>query len=188
MIPPQNRSFTLTHKGLSHVLITDVNISQAFDPISEKTLPAKVYKGIWDTGATNSVISQRVVDECELKPTGMVKVSHVGGDSSSETYLVNILLPHKVGIPQIKVTKGSMGATADVLIGMDIITMGDFAITNINGKTVFTFRMPSVECIDFTKQKPSITPPSVLKPVSKVGRNAPCSCGSGKKYKNCCGK
>ena len=22
----------------------------------------------------------------------------------------------------------------------------------------------------------------------KVGRNEPCSCGSGKKYKNCCGK
>lgn len=24
--------------------------------------------------------------------------------------------------------------------------------------------------------------------VPKVGRNAPCPCGSGKKYKNCCGK
>ena len=23
---------------------------------------------------------------------------------------------------------------------------------------------------------------------SKIGRNDPCSCGSGKKYKNCCGK
>ncbi|MBC6995220.1 SEC-C domain-containing protein [Lewinella lacunae] len=22
----------------------------------------------------------------------------------------------------------------------------------------------------------------------KIGRNAPCPCGSGKKYKNCCGK
>lgn len=22
----------------------------------------------------------------------------------------------------------------------------------------------------------------------KIGRNDPCSCGSGKKYKNCCGK
>jgi len=28
---------------------------------------------------------------------------------------------------------------------------------------------------------------SAIKPVPKVGRNAPCPCGSGKKYKKCCG-
>lgn len=26
------------------------------------------------------------------------------------------------------------------------------------------------------------------KPQKKIGRNAPCPCGSGKKYKRCCGK
>lgn len=26
------------------------------------------------------------------------------------------------------------------------------------------------------------------KRVKKIGRNDPCPCGSGKKYKNCCGK
>ena len=26
------------------------------------------------------------------------------------------------------------------------------------------------------------------KQVNKIGRNEPCPCGSGKKYKNCCGK
>ena len=26
------------------------------------------------------------------------------------------------------------------------------------------------------------------KRVKKIGRNEPCPCGSGKKYKNCCGK
>ena len=30
--------------------------------------------------------------------------------------------------------------------------------------------------------------PKVLKRAAKVGRNDPCPCGSGKKYKNCCGK
>ena len=33
---------------------------------------------------------------------------------------------------------------------------------------------------DFGKKKPT--------KVIKVGRNDPCPCGSGKKYKNCCGK
>lgn len=31
-------------------------------------------------------------------------------------------------------------------------------------------------------------PPAVQKIVNHVGRNAPCPCGSGKKYKKCCGK
>ena len=30
--------------------------------------------------------------------------------------------------------------------------------------------------------------PVVKKESEKVGRNDPCPCGSGKKYKNCCGK
>ena len=30
--------------------------------------------------------------------------------------------------------------------------------------------------------------PRRVKPSEKVGRNDPCPCGSGKKYKNCCGR
>ncbi|MBQ1565441.1 MAG: SEC-C domain-containing protein, partial [Clostridia bacterium] len=30
--------------------------------------------------------------------------------------------------------------------------------------------------------------PKVLKRSMKIGRNDPCPCGSGKKYKNCCGR
>ena len=33
--------------------------------------------------------------------------------------------------------------------------------------------------------KPPVTQPEKQK---KVGRNDPCPCGSGKKYKRCCGK
>jgi uncharacterized protein len=30
-------------------------------------------------------------------------------------------------------------------------------------------------------------PPTVRRETAKVGRNDPCPCGSGKKFKNCCG-
>jgi len=33
-----------------------------------------------------------------------------------------------------------------------------------------------------------IAPPPARRPASKVGRNDPCPCGSGKKYKHCHGK
>lgn len=38
----------------------------------------------------------------------------------------------------------------DVVIGMDVISRGDFALTNLNGKTTFSFQIPSMEEIDFS--------------------------------------
>jgi hypothetical protein len=39
----------------------------------------------------------------------------------------------------------------NVIIGMDIITLGDFAISNKDEKTVLSFRIPSVDTIDFSQ-------------------------------------
>ncbi|MFH1504695.1 MAG: preprotein translocase subunit SecA [Candidatus Omnitrophota bacterium] len=38
------------------------------------------------------------------------------------------------------------------------------------------------------KEQPSLAQPIQKPAVGKVGRNTPCPCGSGKKYKKCCGK
>jgi hypothetical protein len=40
----------------------------------------------------------------------------------------------------------------DVLIGMDIISSGDFAVTASQGKTKFSFQYPSTHDIDFAKE------------------------------------
>ena len=40
----------------------------------------------------------------------------------------------------------------DVVIGMDVICNGDFAITNQDDKTTFSFRIPSEVEIDFAVQ------------------------------------
>ena len=40
----------------------------------------------------------------------------------------------------------------DVLIGMDLIGQGDFAITNFEGNTTLSFGMPSCIEIDFVKE------------------------------------
>jgi len=34
----------------------------------------------------------------------------------------------------------------------------------------------------------AVSPVQVIRTAPKVGRNDPCPCGSGKKYKNCCGR
>ena len=102
----------------------------------------------------------------------MVEIHHAGGTTFVETFLINIILPNNVGIHELKVSKGEIFG-ADVLIGMDIIGKCDFAVTNHKGNTAFSFRFPSVEFINFVHNP-------------KIGRNDPCPCGSGKKYKKCC--
>lgn len=181
-------AFTLTYSKLSRVLISEVVITKEITPRMSGTLDvrdynSKKYRAIWDTGAAGSVITEKVVKELDLKPTGMVKVSTVNGERDANTYIVNIWLPNKVVVGNLKVTEGELPGEDEVLIGMDIISKGDLAITNYGGKTVFTYRFPSAKCIDFVKE---IRQGRTIKVGEKIGRNDPCPCGSGKKYKNCC--
>lgn len=187
MALPSSLCFTVRYSGRTNILFTDTFVTFAHNPIGHLSVvpqdilsTAKKYRGIWDTGATNSVIAQKVVDECGLRPTGMALVHSATESKHCEVYLVSILLPNKVVFPNVKVTKGVL-TDCDVLIGMDIINQGDFAITHQDGKTMFSFRLPSMEQIDFVGQKPEPAHSD------KISRNSPCPCGSGKKYKKCCG-
>ncbi len=183
----QVRSFTVAHNGIASILTSQVKIQQAFAlNVPPPAIPTTEYKAIWDTGATKTAITSRVATECGLKPTGMCKVRTASGETDTCTYFVSLYLPNKVCITQIQVTQAVL-SDADVLIGMDVIANGDFAVTNHQGKTHMSFRMPSVECIDFVKQKPT-TIQVGNKNLRQVGRNEPCPCGSGKKYKRCCGQ
>jgi len=89
-------------------------------------------------------------------------------------------------IPKMRVCEGNIFGKADILIGMDIISQGDFAITNHNNKTMFSFRMPSMLDLDFVQMDRATQ--GKIKKFNNVDRNDLCPCGSGKKYKNCCGK
>jgi len=148
-------AFTLaSNNGLLRALQTHCHICAGFDPRTPPlpTPELKKYEAIWDTGATSSVVTQKVVDECGLVPIGRTIVQGVSGEETSPTYLVNIILPNNVGFPNIRVTRGKITDAVDILIGMDLITKGDFTITNKANKTVFSFRMPSQYHVDYVKQ------------------------------------
>ena len=178
---PHPHSFTLTAAGRLNALITTVHVCAGFNPdlLPPGYSPGMAqFQAIWDTGATNTAISENVINTCGLKPVGMTLVGFGGGEKMCETFLINIGLPNGIGFPNVLANKAKTGPEADLLIGMDIIGWGDFAITNKNGQTMFSFRCPSVTQIDFVKDTQ----------YTKIGRNDPCFCGSGKKYKHCCGK
>lgn len=181
---PLANAFTVVG-GLAKVLQTTIRIGQAFDPNTATTNPIlRDYSAIWDTGATASAITSRVIAECGLKTIGATKVFTADGESDTDVYLVCLRLPNDIGIPSIRVTCARLTG-ADALIGMDIIGAGDFAVTNNAGRTYFPFRYPSCAHIDFTGKAPKV--PSEFRSAG-VGRNDPCPCGSTLKFKHCCGK
>jgi hypothetical protein len=180
--PPESFSFTSKYNGKSNKLINSVLISLP-DNTSEKFdhLCKPEFNALWDTGATKSVISENVVKACNLIPIGVTNCCGVSGIFQTNVYLVNVYLPNRVVIPNLEVTEGLRESKEfDMLVGMDVIGLGDFAVCNHKGITTFSFRFPSQESIDFVAKKPILNQ-------GKVGRNDPCPCGSGKKFKKCCG-
>lgn len=191
----QVSSFTLRANGLLREIITDVSIFDAVhkDIVSDSDPRILHTKALWDTGATNCVITPSCAKSLNLKPISIAQTHHAGGISLSNVYLVTIILPNGVRIENVRFTECSEQAgNFGVIIGMDIITRGDFSITNRNGQTVFSFNIPSIRLIDFVAENKKIKEEqdrvNNAKSRKKIGRNEPCPCGSGKKYKNCHGK
>jgi predicted aspartyl protease len=174
-------AFTSRYKELSRVLKNEVNVTAVRDkdqPESKKVTAI----AIWDTGATATTISKRIVDELGLKPIGMQTLHTPNGSCDRYTYLVDIILPNHVIVPSLIVT-GTEVFDADMLIGMDIISLGDLSITNFK-KTTFSFQIPSQNEVDYVNPKVE----RVVDATGRILRRRPCSCGSGKLYKNCCEK
>lgn len=184
------QSFTVEYENIVPQLLTECGVCEAYLPAPGKE-PPKVhsFKALWDTGASITTISKKVVAALGLTPIGFGDVSHAGGTAKAGVYILNIILPNGLLSPPMRVLDGILG-DFDVLIGMDIISNGDFAVTHSDGKTTFTFRLPSVEKIDFVDSTPksSTSTPAPMPKQKEPGRNDPCPCGSGKKYKKCCGK
>lgn len=180
-------AFTKDYSQIEREIRTDVGVSQ---PISEHVAlgDRRVFSTIalWDTGATNSVVTPSTAKSLGLKPISVAHVNHAGGTSLANVYLVDIYLPNNVRIPGVRVTECSEKAGEfGVIIGMDVISLGDFTISNANGKTTMSFRIPSMERIDYVNIHNKITP---VKAAVEPRRNDLCFCGSGIKYKKCHGK
>ena len=130
-------------------------VAEAFDPSDATAAAAAKFhtlRAIWDTGASNTCIDEDACARMSLVATGQVETHTANGVKRANTYLVNIGLPNRVGFPDVRVTECSTIPNADMLIGMDIIGTGDFAVTNHAGKTVMTYRCPSSKCIDFVAE------------------------------------
>ncbi len=143
-------AFTSKWNGLARQIKTQVFIKS---PLDETKISENII-ALWDTGATGTVISSNIVKELGLITTGKITSNGVNGPASVNTYIIDVILPNKVCIESVTVSESAHfgGHGFDVLIGMDIISLGDFAITNEKGITVFSYQIPSSNEIDFVPE------------------------------------
>lgn len=147
--------------------------------------------GIWDTGATNSCITSELAQALNLPIMQKTIVNGVHGQKEVNVYLVKITLNNENIFVRSLVTEASELSDdhqTGLLIGMNIISQGDLCITNFDKKTTLTFRVPSLECIDYVAEiNNHIRIVKIFKAQEKHGIKK-CPCNSGKSFENCCQK
>lgn len=137
-------SFKLEYGVLADAIVTNAIVMSEEENMKGKSNPPYFYTdaAAWDTGAQNTIISQKVVDCLHLTPYQDAGILGIGGLQVVKSYKVKVGLPNGKLVHDLEVYCGDL-EDYDILIGMDIITLTDFCITNKDKKTRFSFRTPS---------------------------------------------
>jgi hypothetical protein len=152
---------TIAYNNLSNQILCSIKVKTPKALLSpDETQLENICLAIWDTGATGSAITALTAKKLNLAPISIKRVSGLGGTIPKNVYLVDIHLPNNVEIPNLSVTEidnpqdgnGNIIDNFGFLIGMDIISRGDFSITNFEGKTLMSFRTPSSHKVDYVDE------------------------------------
>ena len=154
------RGFTKFFGKQVNKLITSVKLL----PITSlnKTLrntPIEI-TALWDTGATLSCIRPDLRDRLGLqmvRTDSSATISGIGGMVKADYTIATVFLTHNLAIEYCPLYVLDFPKSFDIVIGMDIIRMGDFAVCNKENKTSFSFILPPLpDRIDFLKTAKNI--------------------------------
>lgn len=178
-------AYTFPYDSIKDRIIITCKVSLPDSDDSSRSLS----RALWDTGATKTCISINLANELGLSPIDRTKV--VGANNEPffapvfcvQLRMGSFLIPiqNVIGLPMD-------GTDRDLIIGMDIISKGDLSITNYSGRTVITFRTPSLETINYVDELNLQNKCDKMHILNlKNNRQDKCACGSGRDYKNCHG-
>lgn len=100
-----------------------------------------VDNALWNTGAQVTIISKQMANSLGLTPYGKAGLMGIGGDNVVDTYRIHVLLPNGFLVDDVEAYCSDI--EDDLIIGMDIISLTDFVITNIDGNTHFSMKAPA---------------------------------------------
>jgi len=132
-------AFDVEYQGIPNELKTEAMIFPSPANRDAKGIKTSI---LWDTGATHSCLSPKIVRDLGLKPIDTIIVHGVNSSKVADVVLASISLPNGLFLAGRRFSVSDIPGT-DILVGMDIIMMGDFYISNSGGKTQFSFVIPS---------------------------------------------
>ena len=138
-------AFTISYLKQAKRLLTTVGVIPIFT-INGTTLNTSVKaKALWDTGATLTCIKPALFQYIAIPLLGAIgtkTMTGIGGKIEAPAILVNLFITSTLIIEGCPAFMVDLPKDIDILIGMDIIGMGDFAVCNTDSKTSFSFAMP----------------------------------------------
>lgn len=180
---PNFTAFTLRSEGVVRRISFNVGITAAIagDTGVPKARLAQ-YTAVLDTAAERTRVSRKVIEVAGLEPDS--------GSGTALRYLADIYLPNMIRFTEVPVTQmpAELEAQADCLVGMDILSCADCCLSHQDRRMMFSFRVPPLGVIDFVKEHQRLHKGTRKMVTTSATRNQLCPCGSGKRFKNCCGK
>ena len=131
-------AFSTSYSGIVRAIVSEIGIVTGVSGAATEVVRCKA---LWDTGAVYSVISRNVAAKLGLTSFDSGRAYTAQGSYDTSVYLLDILLPNKMIVKDLRVSDGEF-QDFDFLLGMDVISLGDFTITN-RDETRFAFRIPS---------------------------------------------
>jgi hypothetical protein len=146
-------AFDAEYSGIPRELLTVAEIFPFATRDDTKGIIANV---LWDTGATHSSLSTKIVQDLGLKSIDTTVVHGVNSSKVADVVIASIRFSDSIFLTGKRFSVNEIPG-ADVLIGMDIIMLGDFAISNGEGKTLFSFVIqPFKNKVSFTEEANAI--------------------------------
>jgi predicted aspartyl protease len=102
----------------------------------------RVTSALWDTGATFSAITQSIQKELGLTQIGSKLIRVATGIQKVPVVILTLELPNDLLKQNIEVAVCNFSSDIGMIIGMDIITLGDFVLLHGNRHTEFSFTIP----------------------------------------------
>jgi hypothetical protein len=152
----QSFALTLVFDGIVEAIYSSIAIKSAVEEEDSSDIDLIWAKALWDTGATHTCISDRLATRLKLEVVDIVNIATANGIISVPTFFAHLKFPNNLQFSDWELSQFQFtNDDCDLIIGMDIITQGDFSITNVEGKTMFSFRVPTQQSIDYERGRDS---------------------------------
>lgn len=135
--------WTHEYNGHSTVLTVDVEVRKAAGS-KPKKLTALI-----DTGCDTTSIYNDIAIDMGLEKAGEKPMKSATGRWASPLYYVDLTIGGKIKLDGAIAAFPQKQKTADFIIGLDTLSLCDFAVTNTNGRTKVSLAWPTSHDVDF---------------------------------------